>query len=113
MWTRACAHAREYQNRPSPRSDTCATAGQRCTTRTAVITHRRSTSLLRRCSVVVNPSVQAKTLTYCRTWGQVLGTGCGPVEARAYALEATKKAICWPFLKPSDGLEPSTPSLPS
>jgi len=23
-----------------------------------------------------------------------------------------KKAICWPFVKPSDGLEPSTPSLP-
>jgi hypothetical protein len=24
-----------------------------------------------------------------------------------------KKAICWPFVKPSNGLEPLTPSLPS
>ena len=23
-----------------------------------------------------------------------------------------KTPFCWPFLKPSDGLEPSTPSLP-
>src|SRR5206468_2995185 len=45
-------------------------------------------------------------------WGQILGTGCGTVEGRSYRFEATKKAICWPFVKPSDGLEPSTPSLP-
>jgi hypothetical protein len=40
------------------------------------------------------------------SWGQVL--------ADIEALEAIEKnAICWPFFKPSDGLEPSTPSLPS
>ena len=45
-------------------------------------------------------------------WGQVLGTGCGASRALGVHVEATKKAICWPFVKPSDGLEPSTPSLP-
>ena len=35
------------------------------------------------------------------------------LEQSVDAAEATKKAICWPFVKPSDGLEPSTPSLPS
>jgi hypothetical protein len=34
------------------------------------------------------------------------------LERCSYAIEATKKAICWPLVKPSDGLEPSTPSLP-
>ena len=34
-------------------------------------------------------------------------------ERRMYAAEATKMAICWPFFKPSDGLEPLPPSLPS
>jgi len=45
-------------------------------------------------------------------WGQVLGTHRGSVEDGSYRVEATKTAICWPFRKPSDGLEPSTPSLP-
>jgi len=44
------------------------------------------------------------------TRGQALGTvwaepGRGPC--------VIEKAICWPFAEPSDGLEPSTPSLPS
>jgi hypothetical protein len=46
----------------------------------------------------------------------MLGTGLRDRlrDARAMYVrhEATKKAICWPFVKPSDGLEPSTPSLP-
>jgi hypothetical protein len=58
------------------------------------------------------PFVRAKNLIRRRTWGQILGTVCGTVESRSYRFEATRKAICWPFVKPSDGLEPSTPSLP-
>ena len=44
-----------------------------------------------------------------RSWGQVEGrsSDVGTPSRRQ------KKAICWPFVKPSDGLEPSTPSLPS
>jgi hypothetical protein len=53
---------------------------------------------------------QARTSGLLRCWGRVMGTGCGSAERWTYAAEATKKAICWPFLKPSDGLEPSTPS---
>ena len=44
-----------------------------------------------------------------RGWGQVLGTGSGTAGGPAGRVKATKKAICWPFVKPSDGLEPSTP----
>ena len=40
------------------------------------------------------------------SWRQIGGRS-------SVAPEATKGAICWPFVKPSDGLEPSTPSLPS
>jgi hypothetical protein len=56
--------------------------------------------------------VQAKLGRLPRCWGQILGTGLGRLRERASRVEATKKAICWPFVKPSDGLEPSTPSLP-
>ena len=58
--------------------------------------------------------VQATTPGLLRCWGEILGTGtgCGVLGSPSYRAEATKKAICWPFLKPSDGLEPSTPSLP-
>jgi hypothetical protein len=61
--------------------------------------------------VLSDPCVQAKNSLGLERWGQVLGTGCGALENQWYRGEATKKAICWPFLKPSDGLEPSTPSL--
>jgi predicted amidohydrolase YtcJ len=43
-----------------------------------------------------------------RSWGLVTGTSR---RMRIWTRE-TKEAICWPFRKPSDGLEPSTPSLP-
>jgi hypothetical protein len=43
-----------------------------------------------------------------RSWGQVLGRGL--VASRRLRQQ---KAVCWPSVKPSDGLEPSTPSLPS
>ena len=62
--------------------------------------------------MVSDVSVPAKKMPELERWGQVLGTGCGSVETGSYRAKATKKAICWPFLKPSDGLEPSTPSLP-
>src|SRR5207247_603081 len=55
---------------------------------------------------------QAKTIVGSRVWGQVLGTGSRTGTDPLVSFEATKKAICWPFVKPSDGLEPSTPSLP-
>jgi hypothetical protein len=68
-----------------------------------------STSLQRRCSVVCNLRAQAKELLGSRvrnsSWGQVVFGGGVPPEA-------TRKAISWPFVKPSDGLEPSTLSLP-
>jgi hypothetical protein len=62
--------------------------------------------------VVSDPSVQAKKMLGLEHWGQILGTGRGSLKNWSYVTEATKKAICWPFVKPSDGLEPSTPSLP-
>ena len=40
-----------------------------------------------------------------RSWGWV--RGC--LSDGSTPCKATKKAICWPFVKPSDGLEPSTP----
>jgi hypothetical protein len=57
------------------------------------------------------PLFRPKKLPEFEHWGQVLGTGLRLIETRSYRVEATKKAICWPFVKPSDGLEPSTPSL--
>jgi hypothetical protein len=72
----------------------------------------QSPSRIRRCSMVCDPPVQAKKMLGLQSWGQVLGTGCGEIVSRSYRLMPTKKAICWPFRKPSDGLEPSTPSLP-
>src|SRR5262249_47547399 len=43
-----------------------------------------------------------------RSWGHVAGRSrAGRIGTRQ------QKAICRPFRKPSDGLEPSTPSLPS
>jgi hypothetical protein len=74
-------------------------------------TKARSTSRIWRCSALADPSVQAKKRLGPEHWGQVLGTGRGSVQNLAYRSMATKKAICWPFPKPSDGLEPSTPSL--
>ena len=62
--------------------------------------------------MVSDVSVPAKKMPELERWGQVLGTGCGSVATGSYRAKATKKAICWPFVKPSDGLEPSTPSLP-
>jgi hypothetical protein len=63
--------------------------------------------------VAGNQPVQAKLILGCEPWGQILGTVGRTLKEGAYRFEATKKAICWPFVKPSDGLEPSTPSLPS
>jgi hypothetical protein len=40
---------------------------------------------------------QAKTPGHPRYWGQILGTGCGTLERRTYALEATKKGILLAF----------------
>src|SRR5262249_45307625 len=40
---------------------------------------------------------------------RTLGTVAGPSRRGAYAIEATREAICWPFPKPSHGPEPSTP----
>jgi len=45
-------------------------------------------------------------------WGQILGTGLGPLKVRSYRAEATKNPHLRVFYKPSDGLEPSTHSLP-
>jgi hypothetical protein len=46
----------------------------------------------------------------------IVGTGLGDRFSGDRTTSARrpskKKAICWPFVKPSDGLEPSTPSLP-
>jgi len=70
------------------------------------------TSLPRRCSMHVNRLLQARTRARFRAWGQVLGTGSRRASVGLAPGEATKKAICWPFVKPSDGLEPSSPSLP-
>ena len=54
----------------------------------------------------------AKTAGFPKGRGQILGTGLGRVERWTYAAKATKRAICWPFLKPSNRLELLTPSLP-
>jgi hypothetical protein len=43
---------------------------------------------------------QAKPCGPLHRWGPILGTGWGTLEQGAYALEATKKAICWPFKSP-------------
>jgi hypothetical protein len=40
-----------------------------------------------------------------------LGDRLGDDQAMRVRHRGNKKAICWPFVKPSDGLEPSTPSL--
>ena len=42
-----------------------------------------------------------------RFWGQNRKAQNDP-----RTLSDQEKAICWPFLKPSAGLEPATPSLP-
>jgi hypothetical protein len=40
------------------------------------------------------------------------GTGLGDRSSGCRSPRQTrKKAVCWPLVKPSDGLEPSTPSL--
>jgi hypothetical protein len=48
--------------------------------------------------------------------GPALGTDLGDslrvTQELVGSRRGNKKAICWPFAKPSDGLEPSTPSLP-
>ena len=63
----------------------------------------------RRCSVLIQRSVQARTSTRIQVWGQVSGTAS---RRRLCHSRQQTRAICWPFRKPSDGLEPSTPSLP-
>ena len=49
------------------------------------------TSYLRRCSVVSDPSVQARKMLGLEPWGQILGTGCRALETWPYRFEATKK----------------------
>jgi hypothetical protein len=79
----------------------------------AVSTRGRSTPSPRwRCSALPQASVQAKNEELPQRWGQVLGTGFGSLQRTLGGCVSKKKAICWPFVKPSDGLEPSTPSLP-
>jgi hypothetical protein len=42
-------------------------------------------------------------------WPAAPGTGLGERFAEPHPpIETTQKAICWPFVKPFDGLEPST-----
>jgi hypothetical protein len=55
------------------------------------------TSLSWRCSMRREPCPQAKARVACRSWGQILGTHH---EGRTLSSEATKKAICWPFVSP-------------
>ena len=78
----------------------------------AALSQDWSTSRSWRCSVPREAPVEAKSGCNPQSWGQVLGTPCGRLRDRVSSHEATKNAICWRFLKPSDGLEPSTPSLP-
>jgi hypothetical protein len=47
-----------------------------------------------------------------RTLGRGLGGRLRDGRELGVSRRGNKKAHCWPFLKPSDGLEPSTPSLP-
>jgi hypothetical protein len=62
--------------------------------------------------MLADPPIQGKENPRFGSWGHVLGTVCGPLGNQSFCVAATKKAICWPFLKPSDGLGPSIPSLP-
>jgi hypothetical protein len=55
---------------------------------------------------------QAETPELLRCWGPLLGQVEGRSSDARTPLRQQKRAICWPFVKPSDGLEPSTPSLP-
>ena len=57
--------------------------------------------------------VQAELGRRVGAWGQILGTCFWEPQETVSPIEATETATCWPFVKPSDGLEPSTPSLPS
>src|SRR5262249_21215297 len=57
-------------------------------------------SRYRRCSVLSDRSVQAKSLLGRELWGTGLGDSCGWIENPSYHVEATKKAICWPFQSP-------------
>ena len=50
-----------------------------------------TTSLTRRCSVLFDPSVQAKKILGLKRWGQVLGTGCGSVESPSQLRRGNKK----------------------
>ena len=72
----------------------------------------RRPSFSRRCSTCSNTFVQARTETPAhagdRSWGQV-ARGHPRTIPR---FRARKRAICWPFVKPSPGLEPGTASLP-
>jgi hypothetical protein len=40
---------------------------------------------------------QAKIAGPLKRWGQILGTGCRTLPQRAYAIEATKKAMLLAF----------------
>ena len=74
---------------------------------------RAGPSFPRRCSVIIHPSVEARDRARRsggdRSWGQL----SGPARIVRTTGDHEKRAICWAFPKPSDGLEPSTPSLPS
>ena len=52
---------------------------------------------------------QAKDCRAPATLGTDLGDRLGDARAMYVRRQGNKKAICWPFVKPSDGLEPSTP----
>src|SRR4051794_12222330 len=73
---------------------------------------KASTSLSRRCSAkgrrLFKPRIRGAL-----TLGTDLGDRLRDARAMGVRRRGNKKAICWPFEKPSDGLEPSTPSLPS
>jgi hypothetical protein len=61
---------------------------------------------------VAAPPVQAEKALGLQPWREAFGTGYGSVETRSHPAAATKGHLL-AFSKPSNGLEPSTPSLPS
>src|SRR5262249_38885071 len=75
---------------------------------TSVTEHLLTTEVLCACQVL-SPSRESVTDLLLETG---LGDRLRTCERRAYAIAATKKGHLLAFLEPSDGLEPSTPSLP-
>jgi hypothetical protein len=61
---------------------------------------------------VAAPPVQAEKALGLQPWREAFGTGYGSVETRSHPAAATKGHLL-AFSKPSNGLEPFTPSLPS